>query len=102
MQRQGSALLGLAEAIETRYRHSLKTLFNPERWGNQVTPVMVMTLMKSWMVHRCLMEVQQLLVTAHDTLIALAYMRAGNQTRGALPRLSMKAVSQSLDKGEKS
>ncbi|MBF0296137.1 MAG: hypothetical protein HQL96_13185 [Magnetococcales bacterium] len=71
-------------AIEECYVQSTRDLLAPERWNGQVTTGMVLVMIRTWTIHRCLIDVKRQMETARDAMLALAAVRKRNLGRKAL------------------
>ncbi|MBF0273258.1 MAG: hypothetical protein HQL98_14510 [Magnetococcales bacterium] len=81
VQTQVATLSGLVDSMETRYLRSMRQILNPTQWENDITPPMVLSMMKRWMVYRSLFEIQKHLTAARDALLALSIMREASPYR---------------------
>ncbi|MBF0180685.1 MAG: hypothetical protein HQM03_11745 [Magnetococcales bacterium] len=72
------------DAIEEHCVHSTSELLAPERWSEQVTTGMVLVMIRTWTIHRCLLDVKRQMEAARDAMLALAAVRKRNLGRKAL------------------
>ncbi|MBF0191649.1 MAG: hypothetical protein HQL99_11005 [Magnetococcales bacterium] len=81
VQPQVATLSGLVDSLETRYLRAMRQAMNPARWTNDLTPPMVFSMMKRWMVYRALFDIQKHLTAVRDALLALSILRAAHPQR---------------------